>query len=65
VVTQEQFDRVQDRLAQNQQFARRNNTAHPYLLRALVSCAVCGLGCVHEFWPTCADKFCPPGGHIC
>ena len=45
VVTQEQFDRVQDKLAQNQQFARRNNTAHAYLLRALVSCGVCGLSC--------------------
>src|SRR3954470_2360698 len=45
VVTQAQFDRVQDKLAQNQQFARRNNTAHPYLLRALVSCGVCGLSC--------------------
>jgi site-specific DNA recombinase len=45
VVTQEQFDRVQDKLAQNQQFARRNNTAHPYLLRALVGCGVCGLSC--------------------
>jgi site-specific DNA recombinase len=45
VVTQERFDRVQDKLAQNQQFARRNNTTHPYLLRALVSCGVCGLSC--------------------
>ena len=45
VITQEQFDRVQDRLARNQQFARRNNTAHAYLLRALVSCGVCGLSC--------------------
>ena len=45
VVTQAQFERVQDKLAQNQQFARRNNTTHPYLLRALVSCGVCGLSC--------------------
>jgi site-specific DNA recombinase len=45
VVTQERFDRVQAKLAQNQQFARRNTTAHPYLLRALVSCGVCGLSC--------------------
>jgi len=45
MVTQEQFDRVQDKLAQNQQFARRNNTAHAYLLRALVSCGVCALSC--------------------
>jgi site-specific DNA recombinase len=45
MVAQEQFDRVQDKLAQNQQFARCNNTAHAYLLRALVSCGVCGLSC--------------------
>ena len=45
IVTQEQFERVQDKLAQNRQFARRNNTAHAYLLRALVSCGVCGLAC--------------------
>ena len=41
IVSQAQFDAVQDKLAQNQQFARRNNTAHTYLLRALVSCGVC------------------------
>jgi len=29
IVSQEQFERVQAKLAQNQQFARRNNTAHP------------------------------------
>lgn len=40
---QEQFDRVQAKLAQNQQFARRNNTAYPSLLRALVSCGLCRL----------------------
>jgi len=45
IVTQAQFDRVQDKLAQNKQFARRNNTTHPYLLRALVSCGVCSLSC--------------------
>ena len=35
IVTQEQFDRVQAKLAQNRQFASRNNTAHRYLLRGL------------------------------
>ncbi len=45
IVTQEQFDRVQAKLAQNQQFAGRNNTAQRYLLRGLVSCGVCGLAC--------------------
>ena len=46
IVSQAQFDRVQAKLAQNQQFANRNNTAHVYLLRALVSCGVCGLACM-------------------
>lgn len=45
IVSQEQFELVQAKLAHNQQFARRNNTAHPYLLRALVSCGVCHLAC--------------------
>ena len=38
VVTQAQFDLVQNKLSKNQSFATRHNTAHPYLLRALVSC---------------------------
>jgi site-specific DNA recombinase len=46
IVSQEQFDLVQAKLAHNQQFARRNNTAHQYLLRALVSCGVCRLSCM-------------------
>jgi site-specific DNA recombinase len=45
VVTQEQFDQVQAKLAQNRSFSRRNNTAHDYLLRALVSCGRCQLAC--------------------
>ena len=43
IVSQEQFDRVQARLASNRRFAPRNNKAHPYLLRGLVSC---GLACL-------------------
>ena len=46
VVTQAQFDLVQAKLAQNQQFAGRNNTAHHYLLRALVSCGLCRTACI-------------------
>ncbi|MFC7692672.1 recombinase family protein [Paeniroseomonas aquatica] len=45
VVDQTQFDEVQARLAMNRPFARRNNTAHEYLLRALVSCGCCNLAC--------------------
>lgn len=46
LVSQEHFDQVQAKLAQNQQFACRNNSAQPYLLRTLVSCGLCRLGCV-------------------
>jgi site-specific DNA recombinase len=46
LISQEQFDRVQGKLAANRRFAHRNNKVHPYLLRALVSCGVCGLACL-------------------
>jgi site-specific DNA recombinase len=46
IISQEQFDLVQAKLAHNQQFARRTNTAYPYLLRALVSCGTCRIGCI-------------------
>jgi site-specific DNA recombinase len=45
VVSQTHFEEVQAKLAANQVFAARNNTAHRYLLRALVSCGCCGLAC--------------------
>ncbi|MCW2239035.1 site-specific DNA recombinase [Azospirillum canadense] len=45
VVSQAHFDEVQAKLATNRSFARRNNTAHPYLLRVLVSCGCCGMAC--------------------
>jgi site-specific DNA recombinase len=45
LVTQEQFDMAQAKLAQNQSFAQRNNKTYQYLLRALVSCGICHLSC--------------------
>ena len=45
IVTREQFDRVQARIAANRSFARRNNTVTDYLLRALVTCGPCRLAC--------------------
>lgn len=45
IVSQEIFDAAQDRLARNQQTAPRNNKAHDYLLRGLVSCARCQRAC--------------------
>ena len=54
LVSLETFDRVQEKLARNQQCSARNNTHFPYLLRALVSCGLCRLG-------TTARTM-PPGG---
>ena len=45
IVEPQQFEQVQAKLSHNQAIAGRNNTAHPYLLRALVSCGVCHLSC--------------------
>jgi site-specific DNA recombinase len=52
LVSQEVFDHVQEKLAQNQQSARRHNTQYQYLLRALVSCGVCRLGTTARTGPT-------------
>jgi site-specific DNA recombinase len=46
IVAQAQFDLARSKLSQNQSFATRNNTAHPYLLRALVSCGHCLRACI-------------------
>jgi site-specific DNA recombinase len=46
IVTQELFDQVQAKLAQNQRWATRHNTAYEYLLRALVSCGACQRACL-------------------
>lgn len=47
IVSQAQWDQVQAKLTDNQAKARRNNTTHAYLLRALVSCGTCGLAGAH------------------
>jgi site-specific DNA recombinase len=46
VVSQEQFDQVQAKLALNRQFARRHTAAHPDRLRALVSGGQYRLACL-------------------
>src|SRR5215218_11059263 len=46
LVSEEEFARVQAKLGQNRAFARRHNTVHAYLLRALVSCGLCRSGCL-------------------
>jgi site-specific DNA recombinase len=51
VVTREQFDSVQAKLAANQSFSARNNKVGTYLLRSLVSCGRCGLACMARRLP--------------
>lgn len=46
IITQQEHEMAQERLAHNQRFARRNNKTHEYLLRALVSCGVCQASCM-------------------
>jgi site-specific DNA recombinase len=46
LVSEAQFAQARAKLAQNHAFARRHNTTHAYLLRALVSCGVCGSSCL-------------------
>jgi len=45
IVEVQQFEQIQVKLSHNQQIASRNNTAHTYLLRGLVSCGGCNLSC--------------------
>ena len=48
LVTPEVFAAVAAKLAQNRGYAKRNNTRHEYLLRALISCGhcrLCAVGC--------------------
>jgi site-specific DNA recombinase len=51
VVTQEQFDRAQAKLAANISFSARNNKVGSYLLRSLISCGRCGLACLARRLP--------------
>ena len=51
IVSEEQFESVQARLAQNRQFAMRNSKAEAYLLRALLSCGVCPISCTGRTLP--------------
>jgi site-specific DNA recombinase len=46
IVSQERFEQVQAKLRENASLASRNNTAHPYLLKSLVSCGLCRGACV-------------------
>ena len=46
IIAQETFDAAQMRLAENQRLSPRNNTAHEYLLRGLVSCGTCLFACM-------------------
>ena len=48
IVSQETFEKAQQRMQRNQQLARRNNHRHDYLLRGLISCSQCQLAWVAQ-----------------
>lgn len=52
IVSQEDFERVQAKLALNQQMSPRNNKSHQYLLRGLISCRKCRLSTTARTLPT-------------
>jgi site-specific DNA recombinase len=52
IVSQGDFDRVQAKLALNQQAAPRNNKANQYLMHGLVSCEKCRLSATARTLPT-------------
>ena len=52
IVSQENFDRVQAKLALNQQAAPRNNKVNQYLMHGLISCAKCRLSATARTLPT-------------
>lgn len=45
LISEEQFELVKTKLGHNLQFSKRNNKAHNYLLRGLVSCGLCKMAC--------------------
>ena len=45
IISREQFEQVQAKFERNKAVAKRNNKAHHYLLRAMVSCGLCSLTC--------------------
>ena len=51
IVSQELFEQAQTKLALNKRHAIRNNKAHRYLLRALVSCGLCQSACLARTTP--------------
>jgi site-specific DNA recombinase len=69
LVSEEQFALVNRKLAQNHSFASRHNTAHAYLLRALVSCGRCQLACTARrldpryAYSVCSGKAKPTHAH--
>jgi site-specific DNA recombinase len=63
IVSAEQFAQVQQKLSSNQQRACRNNTAHAYLLRGLVSCGLCRMACTGQTRRGYAYYVCTGRGH--
>jgi len=62
LVTEDVWQRAQERLAMNQKFAVRNNKRHFYLLRSLLVCSVCGRTLVGRISSGCVYYYCSSRG---
>ncbi len=57
IVSPEQFDGARAKLQDNRRLAARNNKAHPYLLRGMVSCGHCRRCCIARYLPSGYDYY--------
>jgi len=62
LVTEDVWQRAQERLAMNQKFAVRNNKRRFYLLRSLLVCSVCGRTLVGRTSNGCVYYYCTSRG---
>jgi len=62
LVTEDVWQRAQERLAMNQKFAPRNNKRHFYLLRGLLVCGICGRTLVGRTSNGCVYYYCTNRG---
>jgi site-specific DNA recombinase len=62
LIPEEVWQRTQERLEMNQQFASRNNKRHFYLLRSLLVCGVCGRTLTGRTSDGCTYYYCSNRG---
>lgn len=62
LVSEELWQKAQERMQTNRKFSSRNNTAHFYLLRSLLVCDVCGRTMAGRTWNGTVRYYCASRG---